>query len=352
MATKLNAPVILISGGSASSASVQAAATMVTNNGGVPLILTNHLDRVKGKNREGLYAEAIQMLKKADGLMVMGNNGDIDPQEYGQQRGHKTNSELSNKDGTINEEGMARRNLETVMMKVALGAGMPMFGICGGMQRMNVICGGTLHQHIPDDMRDAAHSEHAQQELGIPLFVPVQPVNIKSDTLLGSIAETISTVFTPARTAEGDIHLDVNSMHHQAVGTIGQGLRVAALSEDTLKDGTKLVEAIELDPNGVLGNSPLGGHRFGVFTQWHPEFSDSPLGAKITAQFTSKAMEFARAAGHEHTLEDVQAENRLSALAVVKEPTEQNTVKVGSMTAMILKQRAERLVSAVNGMSA
>ena len=317
MATKLNAPVILISGGSASSASVQAAATMVTNNGGVPLILTNHLDRVKGKNRDGLYAEAIQMLNKADGLMVMGNNGDIDPQEYGQQR-----------------------------------AGMPMFGICGGMQRINVICGGTLHQHIPDDMRDAVHSEHAQQELGIPPFVPVQPVNIKSGTLLGSIAETISTVFTPARTAEGDIHLDVNSMHHQAVGTIGQGLRVAALSEDTLKDGTKLVEAIELDPNGVLGNSPLGGHRFGVFTQWHPEFSDSPLGAKITAQFTNKAMEFAKAAGHEHTLEEVQAENRLSALPVVKEPTEQNTVKVGSMTAMILKQRAERLASAVNGMSA
>lgn len=340
MTTKLNAPVILISGGSASSASVQAAATMVAAQGAIPMIISNHLGRVKGKNRDGLYEEATRLMQKADGILVMGNNGDIDPQEYGQQRNPKTNSELSNKDGTINEEGMARRNMETVMMKIALGAGMPMFGICGGMQRINVICGGTLHQHIPDEMRDANHSEHAQQELGIPPFVPVQPVDIKQGTLLGHIAETMNVVYTPARTVEGDIHLDVNSMHHQAVAKIGEGLRVAATSEDVLKDGSKLVEAIEICPNGPLGTGPMGNKRFGVFTQWHPEFSDSPIGAKITTQFLGEAKAFARLTERSHTLEEVQAENRLSALPVVKEPTPQNITRTGSMTDMILKQRA------------
>ena len=336
MATKLNAPVILISGGSASSASVQAAATMVAGQGAVPMIITDHLDRVRGKDRDGLYAEVNRLLQKADGLLVMGNNGDIDPSEYGQEKHPKTNSELYHKDGTVNEEGMARRNYETALMRTALAQGMPMFGICGGMQRMNVLCGGTLHQHIPDQMLDINHSEHAQQELGIPPFVPVQPVDIKADSTLGGIAETINTVFTPARTAENDIRLDVNSMHHQAVAKIGTGLRMAASSEDVLKDGTRLIEAIEIDPNGPLGN------RFGIFTQWHPEFSDNPLGAKITKQFSEAALQFAKTKGREHTLEDVQEENHMSALPSLKLPQEETLLRVGSMSERILRERAKR----------
>ncbi len=340
--TKLEAPIILISGGSASSASVQAAATMISASGGVPMIIANHLGRMKGKDQDGLYAEATRLMKLADGVLVMGNNGDIDPQEYGQQRSPKTNSELSNKDGTINEEGVSRRNLETLLMKVALGAGMPLFGICGGMQRVNIICGGTLHQHIPDQMSDVAHSEHAQQELGIPPFVPVQPVNIKSDTLLGKIAGTMTTVYTPARTQEGDYHIDVNSMHHQAVDKLGEGLRAAAYSEDTLKDGNKLIEAIEIDPNGPLGTGPMGIPRFGVFTQWHPEFSDNPLGAKLTQQFLHEALQFNKTTGREHTLEQVRAENNFSSLPQLKLPQEEALIRVGSFSEKILRDRAER----------
>jgi putative glutamine amidotransferase len=342
MATTLNAPVILISGGSASSASVQAAATMVAAQGAVPMIVSNHLGRVKGKDRDGLYEEATRLMQKADGILVMGNNADIDPSEYGQDKNPRTNSELTNKDGSVNEEGMARRNLETVMMKIALGAGMPMFGICGGMQRINVICGGDLHQHIPDAMRDAQHSEHAQQEFGIPPFVAVQPVDIKKDTLLGSIADSMSVVYTPARTKEGDIHLDVNSMHHQAVGRIGEGLRIAAESEDVLKDGKRLVEAIEIDPNGPLATGPLGNPRFGVFTQWHPEFSDSPLGAKIATNFVAHSQAFAMATDRRHTLEEVQEEKRISALPVVKQPAPEATARANSMVDMIMRRRAAR----------
>ena len=231
----------------------------------------------------------------------MGNNGDIDPGEYGQLKTPHTTSELSS------PEGMSRRNLEAALMRQALTRGMPMFGICGGMQRINVLCGGTLHQHVPDALKDGApHSEHAQQELGIPPYVAVQPVDIKPGTTLGDIAEAITMVYTPARTQEGDIQFEVNSMHHQAVDKIGAGLRVAAISEDSLKDGSKLVEAIEIDPNGLHGN------RFGIFTQWHPEFLENPLGAKITRKFTEAAIQYAKLAGHEHTLEDVQVENNIS----------------------------------------
>jgi len=341
--TPLRQPVILISGGSATSASVQAAATLIASAGAVPLILSDHVGRVRGKD---LHEEVKRIMQKADGLMVMGNNGDIDPSEYGEPKDSKTNSELVTKDAagneTVNEEGMARRNYETALMRMAIEIGMPMFGVCGGMQRFNVLCGGKLHQHVPDQMRDAAHNEHEQQKFGIPPYVPVQPVIIKNGTTLASIAEEINMVYTPARTAENDMKLNVNSMHHQAVSKLGAGLRAAATSEDVLKDGSKLIEAMEIDPDGPLGDGPLGKKRFGIFTQWHPEFSDSPIGTKIANHFTAAVLEFAKATGREHTLEEVQEENRISALHVVKPATPDMTVRPESMVDRILKQYASR----------
>jgi putative glutamine amidotransferase len=165
------------------------------------------------------------MIEALDGLVVSGGNFDIHPKFYGD----KPIPEL----GQIKEE---RTEFELGLIALALARDMPLLGICGGAQAINVALGGSLYQDI--DTQYPNRIEHQRSQL--------------KDR--GGHAVAIHA-HTKLRKIVGKPILEVNTTHHQAVKTPGKRLVVNATAEDGI------VEGIE---------SPA--HRFVLGVQWHPEF--------------------------------------------------------------------------------
>lgn len=168
--------------------------------------------------------EIRQIFDLCDGLLMTGGH-DVDPRRYG-ERPRFDNIVCSR----------ARDSMELALLRLALGHGKPVFGICRGLQIMNVCCGGTLYQDLPSEWPDGV--EHHQRP---PYDRPVHRVHIVAGTPLHE-----------------ELHADdlaVNSYHHQAIRTLGDGLEAMAVSEDGL------VEAV---------HRPASAYFRAV--QWHPEF--------------------------------------------------------------------------------
>jgi putative glutamine amidotransferase len=169
-----------------------------------------------------------QALDLIDGLILAGGH-DIDPSAYGAEPHPETHSTVP-----------ARDRVELALTQRAVERDMPVLGICRGMQLLNVALGGTLVQHLPDEV---GHGDHRPN--------PGSFDGSDHDVLLagGSLA---------ARAAGEEIHSS-KSHHHQGLDQIGTGLVVtgrSALDE--------LPEAIEApDRQYVLG------------VQWHPEADET-----------------------------------------------------------------------------
>jgi putative glutamine amidotransferase len=179
-----------------------------------------------------------QALELIDGLILAGG-ADIDPASYAQQAHPETV-------GTVPE----RDAFELALARGAIERDMPVLGICRGMQLINVACGGTLVQHLPERF---GHEEHRR--------VPGSFDGAEHDVILteGSLA---------ARAAGEVVHMS-KSHHHQGVDRLGEGLLVSGTS---MLD--ELPEAVELrDASFVLG------------VQWHPEadLASSVVGALVDA---------------------------------------------------------------------
>ncbi len=186
------------------------------------------------------------LLELLDGLILAGG-ADIDPASYGQDADPQTL-------GTV----PARDAFEIALTHAAIERDIPVLGICRGMQLINVACGGTLVQHLPDRL---GHQEHRR--------APGRFDGSEHDVLLtdGSLA---------ARAAGEALH-QTKSHHHQGVDRLGEGLTVTGIS--ALDD---LPEAIELaDARFVLG------------VQWHPEadLSSAVVGALVDAARASRVPE-------------------------------------------------------------
>lgn len=165
------------------------------------------------------------VLDRIDGLIMTGG-GDVDPQQYGAS----ANAKLVG----VDEE---RDRFEIALAKKALARKMPTFAICRGLQVVNVALGGTLIQDLPTERGAEGHDV-----IGEPAFLPHSHVEIEPGCRLAAIL--------------GEGTQGVNSLHHQAVDELGDGLRVVGRADD----GT--IEAIE----HVDTDWPM------VAVQWHPEF--------------------------------------------------------------------------------
>lgn len=163
------------------------------------------------------------VLDRLDGLVLSGGV-DVDPVLYGQPAHPKL--------GRVNRR---RDDFELALVREALERSVPVLGICRGQQVLNVARGGTLVQDIPSEWTGAmVHDARGRR------WRRAHDVDVLPGTRLGALLRRDSVA--------------VNSFHHQAVASVGDGLAVSARSRDGI------VEGIEMP-----------GRRFVVAVQWHPE---------------------------------------------------------------------------------
>ena len=179
--------------------------------------------------------------RSCDAVLLPGSNADVDPAKFGQQRSERT----------APADGL-REQADFVLLEEAYTAKKPVLCICYGLQSLNVFCGGSLIQHIPDFLPPENRNK-VNHEAGRKVAI-AHSVQIADGSLLaGAIG-----IEKEMRAQGGEIVVPVNSSHHQSADAIGSGLRVTARCPD---DG--IIEAIE----GTSAN------HFVLAVQWHPERS-------------------------------------------------------------------------------
>ncbi len=175
-----------------------------------------------------------ELLLHLDGLILAGG-GDLDPELYAGYR-HETIYMLDpERDGS-----------ELTLAKEVIATGLPTLAICRGIQVINVALGGTLIEHLPDEVgEEVAHRAP-----------PRKPIRHSVEIAPGSKLAAIV----------GELHIDSCSWHHQALRKVAPSLTVTAYAPD----GT--VEAAELDD-----------HPWMVAVQWHPELmaASDPLQQRL-----------------------------------------------------------------------
>lgn len=188
-------------------------AEAVAQLGALPLLLSNLAPELADAYTEG-----------ADGLILTGGI-DVDPELYGAE----PHPMLGLVDGP-------RDRFESALYRAARARKLPVLGVCRGHQLINVVAGGSLHQHLP---ALGGTLQHEQLEIG---GAPSHGVRLEPT---GAVAQ-----------AFGADSVRTNSYHHQAVDRLGEGLRAVGWSRDGV------VEAVQ----NTSGSFVLG-------VQWHPEMS-------------------------------------------------------------------------------
>ena len=168
------------------------------------------------------------VVDRLDGLILSGG-GDVEPARYGAVR-----------DPATDPANEARDEAESALCAAALARGLPLLAICRGLQVLNVVLGGTLHQHLPDVIGSDAHS-------------PVVS-GYGSHEVSVAPGSRLATVL-------GRTKLAVPTHHHQAADKLGTGLIATAWTADGI------IEAAE--PPAASETSP-----FLLAVQWHPEAGD------------------------------------------------------------------------------
>jgi putative glutamine amidotransferase len=190
---------------------------------------------------EASAATIAKLVASCSGVLLPGSPADLNPQKYGEA----PVPECAAPDP-------AREAVDELLLRDAFNLHKPLFGICYGVQALNVWLGGTLIQHLP-------RVTSVDHDPG-PGVLSAHSVRLTADSRLGAIVGGDDDLVSITEAAA----IVVNSSHHQGISIPGDGLRVTArCSEDDI------VEAVE-------GTSE--GH-FVLGVQWHPERSFDASGA-------------------------------------------------------------------------
>lgn len=162
------------------------------------------------------------VLTRIDGLLLVGG-ADIGAGRYGEPPHPASEAPQDVRDA-----------VELALVRAAIAEQLPTLGICRGLQIINVALGGTLSQHLPDELGADTHRRHTGQFAGNGHDVHLAPTSLA------------------ARAIGTDVHRVV-SHHHQSVRILAEGLIASGWSEDGV------IEALERPDAFVLG------------VQWHPE---------------------------------------------------------------------------------
>jgi putative glutamine amidotransferase len=171
-----------------------------------------------------------QYLSMADGVYVTGAGSNIDSRLYGQE--NLTPDKAQDQD---------RDHFDLPLIRAALAMGLPLLGICRGMQEMNVALGGDIHQKLYEiegvnDHREDSSTPPAEQ------YADIHLVRLVPNTWLAELM--------------GQAEIPVNSLHGQGIKTLGKGLQPLAHAEDGVIEAIHLPEA----------------EQFTLGVQWHPEW--------------------------------------------------------------------------------
>lgn len=266
-------PVVGVSGSDVTSQSAMHLIIAMAKRGTYPVLLkpTRDADQVRAQ------------LQHVNAIILAGNSLDINPDDYGMRKIHPK---------TINEDtkasGRLRSDHEYALLDGVFERSIPFLGVCGGHQRLNIHRhaedGGTLVQHVEGQNQYLLQGDAYDPKL------PVDTIRIDEESQLAALPRT------PLRFKE-------NSLHHQAIGKVRRGFRVAARSETY--GGT--IEAIEPEPDG-----PYAGHPLLIGVQWHPEYEASLPSESLLDLVAAKAK--AHAAQHPVRVEDVLQYDRITPL--------------------------------------
>ncbi|WP_296659559.1 gamma-glutamyl-gamma-aminobutyrate hydrolase family protein [Paraburkholderia sp.] len=179
----------------------------------------------------GTHQAAADLLDAVDGLLFTGSYSNVEPHHYGGAQSEP---------GTLHDP---HRDATTLpLMRAAIEAGVPVLAICRGFQEMNVVYGGTLHQHVHAVEGFDDHRENKADSLD-EQYGPAHQIALVDGGLL-------------QRLAHGAREARVNSLHGQGIDRMGAGL----VAEAHAPDG--LIEAV----------SVANARAFALGVQWHPEW--------------------------------------------------------------------------------
>lgn len=197
--------------------------------------------------------DAETVLQRVDGILLTGSPSNVEPHYY---------DGAASRAGTLHDPQRDETTLP--LIKLALEMGVPVFAVCRGFQELNVVLGGTLHQHVHEVEGYHNHRENPGDPLDVQ-YGPSHEVHLVEGGLLHDLAGTDTVT--------------VNSVHSQGVARLAGGVSVEAVADDGLIEGFRVDAA----------------RNFALAVQWHPEWKvmEDGFSMAIFKAFGDACREFA-----------------------------------------------------------